>query len=628
MDVGRDLLVKQIRDFLNAEKVKLWLPPYTTSDKSKGECPDALIVKYSEKLGASPEEIAHILEELRLHALAKLDEREKFQSQGLATLRVRMAGPVSAEKASKKPMPLECKLNISGSELKDLVSTHYNISPFLLKMICRGRIITERQSLEDQEIKNGSDIMAILMTSSEAQIAGKEAEIAEVERARQSAEFLSARGDDDDDFDIQIADQNGKPLALPIEEKKALTLAMALHEKGRAALRTHKFSLALPLFLEADAEFSKCSSQILNSVDNYAILCLDIVWCYWQLKNLDQLPNADIRLQASEAGFKRSYGEKMERLAALKGGTGTEQALLMRLYLLQGIVAFHKGDIREAGILFNRAEFVLTLLHVDDNSLNEIMLMGFSEREARLGLRTKNGNVPSAVDFIMEKRKEKEEINKKGKQAWQQRVRGKKLGKTVGGALVNVDHFDSLVSMDFPPGAAAEALRQADNSINLAIEIINTRPELLSLPDPESKKIDISDDMIQQVVSLGFEVEFARRALEFSRGSIQRAVDQLLRTGGILPPPHLLASTSASASSASDSASHTSASSSESEASGAEDKEMKRQQKQEEKANLKSFMSDISEDYYDHLDLALVEERDILQTYKALIKDRSTSRTA
>ena len=31
--------------------------------------------------------------------------------------------------------------------------------------------------------------------------------------------------------------------------------------------------------------------------------------------------------------------------------------------------------------------------------------------------------------------KEKEEINKKGKQAWQQRVRGKKLGKTVGGAL-------------------------------------------------------------------------------------------------------------------------------------------------------------------------------------------------
>ena len=34
-----------------------------------------------------------------------------------------------------------------------------------------------------------------------------------------------------------------------------------------------------------------------------------------------------------------------------------------------------------------------------------------------------------------------------------------------------MNHFDSLVGMDFPPGAAAEALRQADNSINLAIEV-------------------------------------------------------------------------------------------------------------------------------------------------------------
>lgn len=38
----------------------------------------------------------------------------------------------------------------------------------------------------------------------------------------------------------------------------------------------------------------------------------------------------------------------------LQGGTGTEQALLMRLYLLQGIVAFHKGDILNASNLFRR----------------------------------------------------------------------------------------------------------------------------------------------------------------------------------------------------------------------------------------------------------------------------------
>ncbi|GFN99706.1 nedd8 ultimate buster 1-like [Plakobranchus ocellatus] len=525
MDVSRDLLVKQLRDCLNADKVKLWMPPYTAPDKSKGESPDALIIKYSQQLGALPEEVTQILEELRLHALAKLDEREKFRSHGLATLRVRVAGPVPAEKASKKPVPLECQLLISGSELKSLVSAQFDLSSSLLKLICQGRIITENQSLEEQGIKNGSDILAIFMTSSEAQIAGKEAEIAEVKRTRQTAELLSARGD-------------------------------------------------------------------------------------------------EARLQASEAGFKRSYGEKMERLAALKGGTGTEQALLMRLYLLQGIVAFHKGDIREAGILFKRAEFVLSLLHVDDNSLNEIMLMGFSEREARLALRAKSGNVQNAVDFIMEKRKEKEEMNKKSKQAWQQRVRSKKLGKTAGGEMVNVESFDNLVSMGFPPGAAAESLRLADNSFNLAIEILNTRPELMSLPDPENKRVLISDEMIQQVISLGFDVDVARRALEISCGSIQRAVDQLLRTGGILP------STSASASSASDSVSAMSASSSESDLSTTENGESYRRKREEEKAHLESFMSDISKDHYDHLDLALVEERDVLNVYKALVKDLSTSRPA
>jgi hypothetical protein len=32
--------------------------------------------------------------------------------------------------------------------------------------------------------------------------------------------------------------------------------------------------------------------DILQAVDNYAILCLDIVWCYWCLKSLDHLPDA------------------------------------------------------------------------------------------------------------------------------------------------------------------------------------------------------------------------------------------------------------------------------------------------------------------------------------------------
>ena len=38
--------------------------------------------------------------------------------------------------------------------------------------------------------------------------------------------------------------------------------------------------------------FSKCRADILNAVDNYAVLCTDVVWCYLCLKNIDDLPDA------------------------------------------------------------------------------------------------------------------------------------------------------------------------------------------------------------------------------------------------------------------------------------------------------------------------------------------------
>uniref|UniRef100_A0A0B7AFM1 UBA domain-containing protein n=1 Tax=Arion vulgaris TaxID=1028688 RepID=A0A0B7AFM1_9EUPU len=615
-NIGRDLLMKQLRDFLNAEKIKLWLPPYTTENKEKGHVPEDLIIKFGKELKFSSEEIADGLEELRLHSLSKLEERDKFKKQGIATLRIKMTGQLTTESASRKPFPLECSLDVTGSDLKALVAGQRSVPESLLKLICQGKVVDEKQPLRQQGIVSGSDVMAMVMSTTDAAVAEKEADAIEVERTRQAAELLSSREDDDEDFDIQIADQNGRSLQLPKEEKRALTVAMTFHEKGRTALKNKKVSLALPLFLEADSEFSKCRSELLQATDNYAILCLDIVWCYLALKNLEQLPDAETRLRKSELCFKRCYGEQMERLASIKGGTGAEQALLMRLYLLQGIVAFHKGDITSARNLLGRAEFVLTLLHVDDTQLNEIMLMGFTERESRLGLRAKNGNVAQAVEFIMETRKKQEEVNNHAKTDWHRRVRGKKLGKTAGGEPVNVDHYDSLVDMDFPPGGAAEALRQANNDISAAIEILNTKPELLSLPDPENKTVEITDEMIIQVTGLGFDTEVARQALRQFRGNIQRAVDNLLKHGGLLP--HLPHSPSGSSTSASESSPTSVSSSSGSEISNSELGNTKRL-KQEEKEALNSFVTDISTDANEYLDLTLSEEREILQLYQGML---------
>lgn len=69
---------------------------------------------------------------------------------------------------------------------------------------------------------------------------------------------------------MRITDQHGRELtALSDDERRSLMIAMTLHEKGRSFLRQRDYLSALALFSEADNEFRRCSSQMLNSVDNW-----------------------------------------------------------------------------------------------------------------------------------------------------------------------------------------------------------------------------------------------------------------------------------------------------------------------------------------------------------------------
>lgn len=52
--------------------------------------------------------------------------------------------------------------------------------------------------------------------------------------------------------------------------------------------------------------------------------------------------------------FRRSYGDNMERLAGIKGDSSRELALYVRLYLLQGILAFYQKRHDAALMLFNK----------------------------------------------------------------------------------------------------------------------------------------------------------------------------------------------------------------------------------------------------------------------------------
>ncbi|XP_052243561.1 NEDD8 ultimate buster 1-like [Dreissena polymorpha] len=601
-----EFLKKQLGHILNVDKVKLWELPYTETNGKAGTVPLEMIANYANQLNVPEEKVTILLEELRAHAVQKLAERVKFRQSGLATLKVKLSGQL-AKRSPQTVHSMEIALSSKGSQLREMVAELVGHPGDQMKLISSGVVIKDQVPLHEHGVKNGSTILVLCLTVSQAEAQADEQLKHDLQDFRHAAELLSARAEKEyDEMDIQIADQTGKPIKLPAGEKKALTLAMALHEKGRQALKKKNITLALPLLLEADKEFRQCSSDIINSVDNYAILCLDIVWCYLCLKHMDDLPDAEERLRSSENFFNKSYGSSMERLMAVKGSTGEEQALFMKLHLLQGIVAFHQQRLEESARLLSRAEAELARLHIDEDKINTMMCLGYSEVESRLGLRSCDGNVANAVQHVMKRREEKAENARKRHKERKRNQIAKHLGKTANGQIVNVKTYETLIRMGYPKGAASEALRQANNDLNLALEVLQSHPEFLNLPDPEPrKKVNITDDMIAQVTCMGFEVEMARRALQKHDGDVSRAVEDLVNTGGVLPPPLPLEEQPGP--------------STESSPTTPED-EADADQSRKDKEAINRLVSDLPEDEEDYLDITLDEEREFLREYQGLVQ--------
>lgn len=602
---NKELILAKIRDRLNTDKVKLWLPPYTTEAQEKGEVPLELIKRYANELVLKEEYIATSLEQLRQHALEKLAERNKFQSTGIATLKIKLA---TGQGSAKQTLPLEVNLDKTGADLKQLIAERTKNDRSRLKLICTGKILNDQEQLRAQNIRNGSQLMVVQVNLTEAEVIQEEHNISAVSKTREAAELLSARAEEDDDtFDVQIADQKGRPLALPKAEKRSLTLAMTLHEKGRAALKEKNYSKALLLLLESDKEFGNCRAEILDSVDNYAILSLDIVWCYLCLENVNELPDAERRLQKCETTFRRSYGDNMERLRSIKGGAAeAERILLMRLHLLQGIVKFHQHNPDAARQLLDQAMNEFSTLQVNPDCLAHLIGIGFAPREARLGLRACQGNLERAAEYIMKERQERAEIKEKVKKDREDRRLAKKYGNCASGEGLNMQNVHMLVEMSFPRAAAAEALKQTNNDVSLALELLQNHPELLNTPDlDEGTPVQMKDTDIAQLVALGFEPDMVKVALRKHRNNTAQAAEDLIKYGGMVPYA------------SDDSWSDCSTSSSSADSPEKRAERMKREQENE---MLDELVSDIPRDENDHLDVDMTEERQFLDDYLAKLK--------
>lgn len=288
-------------------------------------------------------------------------------------------------------------------------------------------------------------------------------------------------------------------------------------------MKNDKFSDALILFLEADDELKFCNSQLVQSVDNVALLNLDIVWCYLNLKSITQLPDAENRLRICEENFKRSYGENLSRVQTVKGSSENEKTLITRLRLMQGILYFHQNRREEAKVMIAMAERDIQALKVDEHSVAMLIEMGYTRAESVNGLRSSFNSIDGAVNFILDRRQKFAESRIEGsiERGIQKFLEGL-------GIKANPRSVSTLSAMGFPKELCAFALQKSNDDITQALNLLQCNQEQLKAE--MFKVIKPNEEHLEKLVSLGFDKFVVENILKLNVNDFQQALEALLAT--------------------------------------------------------------------------------------------------
>eukprot|EP01084_Bolivina_argentea_P291380 500784_1 len=310
------------------------------------------------------------------------------------------------------------------------------------------------------------------MKSSVDDLLNRQKNIAEIKAA---AEKLAARDNDGFDWNpsyyMEMNDQYGERVQLPDEQRQALTVGMTLHEKGKKFMNLGQYADAIYIMELGFESFSKVDQKILQIVDNYGLLALDIVWCYFMNQDEGKLSNAGKWLQIAEYGLERSHEKNMSRLKQIRatqahsnGDFIPELSLYVRLNILRALQSFYNGQLNEAQTHIMKAEMDMRKLQISDIDLVRLTSMGFSFKESRRGLRFCNGQIDGAINYITNKRHEREQKRLKEQERMRDRAKQKKYGATKSGKFVDLKLLDQLEGMGVEFEIAVEALRQCDNN--------------------------------------------------------------------------------------------------------------------------------------------------------------------
>uniref|UniRef100_A0A8C5YWG5 NEDD8 ultimate buster 1 n=2 Tax=Marmota marmota marmota TaxID=9994 RepID=A0A8C5YWG5_MARMA len=598
-------LQAKLTQFLREDRIQLWKPPYTDENKEVGLALKDLVKKYSDKLECCENEVEKIIEEIRCKAIERGTGNENYKTTGVATIEVFLPSRLRKDRKNL----LETRLHITGRDLRSKIAETFGFQENYIKIVINKKQLQLGKSLEEQGVTHNVKAMVLELKQSEEDVRKNfqaeeeeqnEAELKEkrIQRTKRGLEILAERAemvvDPETTPYLDIANQTGRSIKIPPSQRKALMLAMGYHEKGRAFLKRKEYGIALPCLLDADKYFCECCRELLDTVDNYAVLQLDIVWCYFRLEQLECLDDAERKLDLAQKCFKNCYGENHQRLVHIKGNCGKEKVLFLRLYLLQGIRNYHSGNGEEAREYLNKARQLFEELYIDPSKVHNLLQLGFTAQEARLGLRACEGNVDHAATHISNRREELAQIRKEEKEKKRRRL----------------ESINSLKGMGYPTHAAKHALHQAGGNLDEALKILLSNPQMwLKDSDSEtSRRESPSQESIDQLVYMGFDTVAAEVALKVFRGNVQLAALTLAHHGGILPPDLQLSgedSSSTPSTSPSDSAGTSSAST---------DEDM-------ETEAVNEILEDIPEHEEDYLDSTLEDEEIIIAEYLSYVEN-------
>ncbi|KAK2450621.1 NEDD8 ultimate buster [Trifolium repens] len=433
--------------------------------------------------------------------------------------------------------------NWTISCLREEVAKRSNCeNPHFINLICAGRILKDDDhngtlTLSQLGVKNNSKILTTLSSPQQGQsLVLEEQSSQRLARIRAAATALAERHADGslplEDFNIEVEDQSGQKVRLGSEtDQRAVMMGLMLHAKGKHLIKGGNYKDALEVLTMGEESFSICDPKVIELIDNVPILQIDMVWCYFMLRDIRWLSDAGKRLEMARAGIERAHGKDSLRLRLLQGGRYPEVALHLRLELLEGVVAFHTGQLEKSrqALASARAKFVQ--LQVPDEALSLVMSMGYNQRNAKRALRMNNQDVGGAIDFLAEEKAKKmqkrEEDLKRRDEIWEQ----KQYGVTPLKKAVDLERLKELVTIGFEKELAAEALRRNENDTQKALDDLTnpeTNSDLQVKIESRKRKREkkAKDSAIEKVVQMGFERSRVVAAFE-EGGNLEEVLQRL-----------------------------------------------------------------------------------------------------